>query len=95
MEFTDREKQVIQCWLDSWDLKLPGHLSYNDALKLIIKLGLDEPPKIVTLLNERSNIEKVREVCKQMHCSLLVAKRRLIENDWNVEKAVRSFLHKI
>jgi len=62
LELSDREKEVIECWLSSWDegsMGLYGNLSYNDCGELIEKLGIETPPKLKMMLtNEEEFIQK-------------------------------------
>ncbi len=54
IKLEEREREILQCWFNGWaegECGLYGNLSYQDAINLAKKLGLD-PKKIAERLRE-------------------------------------------
>lgn len=53
MELTEREKELIETFFDSWIVDgypLPAKLSYQDVFDFCDKFGIEKPLSLVSLL---------------------------------------------
>lgn len=63
IEITNRERDIIQCFIDSWakyDMGLYGHITFQDAYGLCLKLNLEVPVKLMDIMDGTFE----REMCK-------------------------------
>lgn len=63
VKINNQERDIIQCFIDSWaknGMGMYGHITFQDAYNLCLKLSLEVPVKLMDIMDGTFE----REMCK-------------------------------